>query len=191
MGHKRSKTNARPWEQMDLMGLGQGVGGRHTPTITQPGGGGYLNGCTPPKVALEEKTAQKKFGKILRFAPVGQNSDKPVDSRELALLDELDSMGLSRVMLQIAHTIGFDNFMAMWQILDGSYEAMADNDSGIYIRLQRLSAYRRFQRNRFIEAMAVVGMTHPEIAKSVKRDLGEKVSDRHLRRLMKPAKVAA
>jgi hypothetical protein len=92
-------------------------------------------------------------------------------------------------MLQIAHAIGFDNFMSMWRILDSSYEAIAENDSGIYIRLQRLSAYRRYQRNRFIEAMAAMGMSQQEISQSVKRDLGEKVSDRHIFRLMAGGRV--
>ena len=107
--------------------------------------------------------------------PIGENRTQPADAREAALLDELDAMGLSRVMLQIAHTIGFDRFMAMWRILDGAHEAIADNDSGIYIRLQRLSAYKRYQRNRFIEALAAMGMSQPQIALSVKRDLGENV----------------
>jgi hypothetical protein len=93
------------------------------------------------------------------------------------------------VMLQVAHAIGFDNFMAMWAILDGSYEAIADNDSGIYIRLQRMSAYKRYQRNRFIEAMVTMGSSHTEISQSVKRDLGEEVSDRHIWRLMTGGRV--
>jgi hypothetical protein len=116
-------------------------------------------------------------------------TNSQLDPREAALLSELDAMGLSRVMLQVAQTIGFDNFMAMWQILDGSHEAIADNDSGIYIRLQRMSAYKRYQRNRFIEAMAAMGMSQPEISRSVKRDLGEKVSDRHIWRLMAGGRV--
>ncbi len=112
-----------------------------------------------------------------------------MDPREAALLDELDAMGLSRVMLQVAHAIGFDNFMAMWRILDSSYESIADNDSGIYVRLQRLSAYRRYQRNRFIEAMVGMGLSQPEISRAVKRDLGEEVSDRHIWRLMAGGRV--
>lgn len=105
------------------------------------------------------------------------------------MLDELDAMGLSRVMLQVAHAIGFDSFMTMWRILDGAHEAIAENDSGIYIRLQRLSAYRRYQRNRFIEAMAAMGLPHAEISHLVKRELGEKVSDRHIWRLMSGGRV--
>jgi len=112
-----------------------------------------------------------------------------VNPREAALLEELDAMGLSRVMLQVAHAIGFDNFMAMWRILDGAYETLTDNESGIAVRLPRLAAYKRYQRNRFIEAMAAMGKTQPEISRSVHRELGEKVSDRHIWRLMAGSRV--
>lgn len=186
MADRRSGTAAQGWDQLDLLDPGHGVGGRQGPGHGPEGGGGYLNGCTPPEVP---KGARKKFSKISRFALRAEIGTAPADPREAALLEELDAMGLSRVMLQIAHTIGFDNFMAMWRILDGAHEAIADNDSGIYIRLQRLSAYRRYQRNRFIEAMAAIGMSHPEISLSVKRDLGEKVSDRHIWRLMAGGRV--
>lgn len=179
MGHKRSDTAAQGWDQLNLLPHEQGVGGRQGIGHDQPGGGGYLNGCTPPEVC--QRPLKKNFADFL--------ANSQLDPREAALLSELDAMGLSHVMLQIAQTIGFDNFMAMWRILDGSYEAMADNDSGIYIRLQRLSAYKRFQRNRFIEAMAAMGMSQPEISRSVKRDLGEKVSDRHIWRLMAGGRV--
>jgi hypothetical protein len=66
---------------------------------------------------------------------------------------------------------------------------MTDSGSGIALRLQRLSAYKRYQRNRFIEAMASMGMSQPEISRSVRRDLGEKVSDRHIWRLMAGSRV--
>lgn len=91
-------------------------------------------------------------------------------------------------MLQVAHAIGFENFMSLWRILDGAPETWTDNESGIELRLPRLSAYKRYQRNRFIEAMAAMGMSQPEISRSVRRDLGEKVSDRHIWRLMAPGR---
>jgi hypothetical protein len=179
MGEKRSGTRAQAWDQLDLLPADPGVGARQGQGHGLAGGGGYLNGCTPSKVG------QRRLKKIAK-----NFSQKPeVDPREASLLDELDAMGLSSVMLNVARTIGFDNFMAMWRILDGAHEAISENDSGIYIRLQRLSAYRRYQRNRFIEAMAGMGMSHPEISWSVKRDLGEEVSDRHIWRLMAGGRV--
>jgi hypothetical protein len=179
MDELRSAGAAGTRLQLDLFGPAPGVGARQGEEAAQPGGGGYLDGCTPSEVG---QRGLKKIAKNFSQNPA-------LDPREAALLDELDAMGLSRVMLQIAHTIGFDNFMAMWRILDTSYEAIAENDSGIYIRLQRLSAYRRYQRNRFIEAMAAMGMSQQEISQSVKRDLGEKVSDRHIFRLMAVGRV--
>lgn len=188
MGHKRSRKHAQPWAQLDLLDGGHGVGARQPGSAAQPGGGGYLNVCTPPEVA---KGIEKKIAKNFRFPQTEKFGQAAVDPREMALLDELEAMGLSRVMLQIAHAIGVDHFMAMWQILDSSYEAMMDNDSGIYIRLQRLSAYRRYQRNRFIEAMAAMGKSQPEISRMVKRELGESMTDRHIFRLMSKGKVPA
>jgi hypothetical protein len=179
MGEKRTGLHAQAWSQLDLIEPGHGVGARQGQGHGQAGGGGYLSGCTPPEGGQRgPKKIAKKF-----------SANPDLDPREAALLDELDAMGLSRVMLQVAHKIGFDNFMEMWRILDASYEAIADNDSGIYIRLQRLNAYRRYQRNRFIEAMAAVGLSQPEISRSVKRDLGEEVSDRHIWRLMAGGRV--
>lgn len=192
MGERRSGSRAQtnPWAQRDLWtdtavgehGCGQpGVGARQGQGKAQPGGGGYLDVCTPPKVGQGDlKKIARKF-----------SARTDLDPREAALLDELDAMGLSSVMLRVAHAIGFDNFMAMWRVLDGSHEAIADNDSGIYVRMPRLNAYRRYQRNRFIEAMAGVGMSHPEISRAVKRDLGEEVSDRHIWRLMAGGRIKA
>lgn len=100
-------------------------------------------------------------------------------------------MGLSTTMLQVAAEIGFDNFMAMWEILDRAPEALTDTESAIHLRLPRLQAYRRYQRNRFVEALAAAGWTQPEIRAKVKAELGEKLSDRHMRRLMQSHRVRA
>lgn len=100
-------------------------------------------------------------------------------------------MGLSSVMLQVAAQIGFDAFMAMWQILDLAPDALTDSESAIHVRLPRLQAYRRYQRNRFVEALAAAGWTQPEIREKVKAELGEELSQRHTRRLMASRRVRA
>lgn len=179
MGERRSGGAAHAGDQLDLWAPDPGVGARHARDDAAGGGGGYLSGCTPPEVGLR---GSKKIARKLL-------ADGKADPREAALLGELEAMGLSSVMLQVACTIGFDNFMAMWAILDSSYEAIAENDSGIYIRLQRLKSYKRYQRNRFIESLVALGMTQQEIALSVKWDLGEEVSDRHIWRLMAGGRV--
>lgn len=182
MRHKRSGTAAQGWLQPDL----PGVEGRQACTPDPAGGGGYLYGCNPSEVA---KGAQKNFAKFRKILPMADSAVRQFDAREAALLDELDAMGVSRVMLQVAHAIGFENFMTMWRILDAAHETWTDNESGLQLRMQRLAAYKRYQRNRFIEAMAAMGMSQPEISRSVQRDLGEKVSDRHIWRLMAPGRV--
>lgn len=188
MRHRRSGGAAQGWQQLDLMGDVPGVGARHGHGHSTAGGGGYRNGCTPTEVA---HGARKKIAKISRFAPVGEFGARQLDDREKALLAELDAMGLSRVLLQVAHAIGFDAFMVAWRILDAAPETWTDSESGIQLRMPRLTTYKRYQRNRFIEAMAAIGMTQPEIARAVARDLGEKVSDRHIWRLMAAGRVKA
>lgn len=178
MRDRRSGGPAQAWEQLDLVPPApdhrQGVGGRHGPGPDPAGGGGYLNERKGPGLSgREKKTA---FRKVER-AGGG-------DPREEALLAELDAMGLSRVLLTVADAIGFDNFMEAWRILDAAGEALADNESGIYLRMPRLAAYKRYQRNRFIEALADLGLSQPEILARVKKDLGEEISARHTRRLM-------
>jgi hypothetical protein len=106
------------------------------------------------------------------------------DLHEASMLGELDAMGVSRVMQQVARAIGFDNYMTMWRILDSDEDTWTDSESGLQLRMQRLAAYKRYQRNRLIAAMAVKGMSRPEISRVVLRDLGEKISERHMQRLM-------
>jgi hypothetical protein len=144
-------------------------------------GGGYLDECTGSEL---QPRAPKKFAAI---AVSGAGTAEQI--REAQLLTELDAMGLSSVMLQVAAQIGFDNFMAMWQVLDNAPEV--EHESAIVIRLPRLQAYRRYQRNRFVEALAAAGWTQPEIREKVKAELGEKLSQRHTRRLMASRRVRA
>lgn len=193
MSRKRSARPARMWVQAELLPFdlaspapAQGVGGRQATPLPSRRGGGYLNGCTASEVGQGPNAPRKKFAK---FALSGAGA--PDQIREAQLLFELDAMGLSTTMLQVAAEIGFDNFMAMWQILDRAPEALTETESAIHVRLPRLQAYRRYQRNRFVEALAAAGWTQPEIRAKVKAELGEKLSDRHMRRLMQSHRVRA
>lgn len=190
MSQKRSGRPARVWVQHDLLppdfGLAssaQGVGARQAHPSPSRRGGGYLDECNGSELSPR---AQKKF------AGIGvSGAGRPEQIREAQLLTELDAMGLSSVMLLVAAEIGFDNFMAMWQILDRAPEVLTDNESAIMLRLPRLQAYRRYQRNRFVEALAAAGWTQPEIREKVKAELGENLSQRHTRRLMASRRVRA
>lgn len=186
MRERRSAFDAQTWQQGELipkeshsLAPGQGVGGRRGQSTLSPGGGGYLNDCTGSEVG---NWPRKKIADLALKPAV----DSP---RERALLAELAAMGLSNALLTVASAIGFDAFMTMWQILDQSDELLSDSGSRILARLPRLSAYRRYQRNRFVELLASMGLSQPEIRNKIKRELGEEISNRHTRRLMASRRV--
>lgn len=153
MDEKRSATPAGA--QLDWVDLvhGQGVGARHSTVTAPPGGGGYLDECTPSQLWEE------------------------------ARLRELAEMGLPQVWLDVAREIGYDPFMRMWRVLDSAVELRSDSESMIEVQLRRFSSFQRYQRNRFIEALVNMGLSTTEIQNRVKRELGEELSVRHLVRL--------
>lgn len=151
------------------------MGGRQAPPDPSDGGGGYLDECTTPEVAHQPPE---------NFAHL---ADLP--ERERLLIGELYAMGLSRVLLRLAETIGFDVFMEVWGVLESSPEVHHDASAGLRLQMPRLAAYRRYQRNRFVEALAVAGMSEAEIRATVKSRLGESISDRHTRRLMRAGRI--
>lgn len=188
---KRSGRRARVWVQYDLLpfdplpGLApRGVGARQPGAEASRAGGGYLNERNGSKV--QDGQARKDFAGIPASGAGG-----PDQIREAMMLTELDAMGLSSTALQVSARIGFDNFMTLWQLLDMLPETWSENESAILWRLPRLQAWRRYQRNRFVETLATAGWTQPEIRARVKQDLGEDLSDRHMRRLMASARVRA
>lgn len=155
----------RAWhasQQLDWVGHDdtQGVGARQ-PDAHDPGrGGGYLDECITPQVWADVK------------------------------LRELADMGLPRVFLDIAQAIGYDNFLTMWKILDADYDRR-DNTDGrmIEIELRRFRSFRRYQRNRFIEALAPF-MGCDAIRTKVLAELGEDLTLRHVRKLVKKRRIA-
>ena len=100
-------------------------------------------------------------------------------------------MGLPGVWLAVAREAGYDKFMAIWRILDAAIEMRSDSDSMIEVQLRRFGSFRRYQRNRFIEALANLGCTDKEIRGRVKRELGEDLSLSHIYRLAAPRRVRA
>lgn len=132
---------------------GQGVGARHRHEPGPQGGGGYLDECTPSELWQEAK------------------------------FRELFDMGLPAVWLEIAHDLGYDAFMRLWRRLDAAAEMRSDAESMIEVQLRRYSSFLRFQRNRFIETLVDMGVSHREIRERVRRDIGEELSPSHIRRL--------
>lgn len=155
----------RAWDasqQVDWVGHddAQGVGARQ-PEVHAPGrGGGYLDECTTPQVWEDVKF------------------------RELA------DMGLPLVWLEVARAIGYDNFIKMWKILDADYERK-DNTDGrmIELEMRRFRSFRRYQRNRFIEALAPF-LDNAAIRVRVYQELGENLSLNHVKRLANRRRIA-
>lgn len=140
---------------------GQGVGARQAERPTRRRGGGYLDECSG------------------------------LDLWEGARIRELADMGLPSFWIAVAREIGYSNFMAMWRILDGAVETRSESESMIEVQLRRFASFKRYQRNRFIEALANVGLDEREIQGRVKGDLGEELSLSHIYRLARRRRVTA
>lgn len=59
----------------------------------------------------------------------------------------------------------------------------------IEVQLRRIASFHRFQRNRFIEALAATGMVDRQIQAALEHQLGEKLSLSHISRLAAPRRV--
>lgn len=138
---------------------GEGVGARQGGGLPAAGGGGYLDECTPAELWAD------------------------------ARLRELADMGLPKVWLEIAHDLGYEAFMRMWRRLDAAVELRSEAESMIEVQLRRYSSFQRYQRNRFIEALADMGLTGRQIRERVSADIGENLSISHIRRIVKPRRV--
>lgn len=160
--HEKRSGNAAG-AQLDWVGHapGQGVGARQGRARGGRRGGGYLNECTPSELWEEAK------------------------------IRELAEMGLPGFWLEVVREIGFDRFILLWRRLDREASMRADSDSMILVQLRRFSSYERYQRNRFIEALAGMGLSPADIRARVLSDLGEELSDRHILRLSARRRVRA
>lgn len=164
MSEKRSPGNgSRPRGGAGQAGA-QGVGGRQEAAPRAAGGGGYLDICGAPGF---KRTAAAAF---------------PADPR----LDELRQIGLPYRWLQVAQSIGVDAFLITWQILD---QENRDGGGGARARFRvpMFSRYLRFQRNRYVRTLAESGKRVHEIQQSVRLQLCEELSERHIARIISPA----
>lgn len=137
-----------------------GVGGRLGETPPSPWGGGYQDNC-----------------KILNFS---DRTEKKRDPR----LNELHEMGLQRVWLEVAESIGVDAMLAMWRILSGDPSSIGD-DGRILVPIRSYSAYLRYQRNRYIETMTSMGLSPDEIRRRLREQTGEEITNRHILRIQR------
>lgn len=97
-------------------------------------------------------------------------------------------MGIQAPWLRIAEAIGPDAFLTVWRIADT--EPMFRLTGGaaergyLQMRLRPFKAWHRYQRNRYIEALAGSGKSPAEIQEAVRLNLCEKISLRHISTLM-------
>lgn len=160
MNEKRSSTDGNAQIPLFAQPPADGVGGRQPRTPPVPRGGGYPETCTVFKFSGKKNATR--------------------DPR----LDELRRMGLQRVWLEVAETIGVDNFLAMWRVLDVD-PACGHAEGYLKITLKHYRSFLRYQRNRFIETLAAAGCTEDEIQVRLRAQLCETVSLRHIKRLAK------
>jgi predicted phage tail protein len=90
---------------------------------------------------------------------------------------------LSRPWLEVAACIGPRRFLEVWRLLDR--EELIEQEGRLRLSIPRFRQYLRYQRNRYIQALAADGHSAPEIAARLKRQLGERISIKHISRLMK------
>lgn len=139
----------------------EGVGGRHGSRPPAMQGGGYQDICTTANTSLEKKC----------------------DAR----LVELREVGLSRAWLTVAEVIGVDAFLDAWKVLDQQAAHINPGQREIYVPL--FASYLRFQRNRFILALADHGTSVDEIRRQVRTVLCEDISARHITRIVAKLKI--
>lgn len=144
----------------------------------------------PPDPAAEPGVAEGRPGRPRRprrggsYPGASGAPDLPADIR----LRELEEIGLQRIWLTVAQQIGVDNFFAMWKLLSTRPELIND-DNQIEIRLRRFASYQKYQRNRYIETLVRAGMKPSEVRQVIRRDLGENLTDRHVQRLCRNARL--
>jgi len=139
---------------------GYGVGARHGLTASPAGQGGYLNICN-----------SDRFSK----------KNAPCDDSRLA---ELREIGLASHWLDVAASIGVDNFLTMWAILSNC-DAVQDEKHYAYV--PRYSVWIRYQRNRVIMSLHADGLLPKEIRVRIWEDLNESVSVDHIKRIISKA----
>lgn len=164
MNEKRNSTPETA--QPDLFGLPPTPppGARQAPPTPPAGGGGYLSTCGFQN--FEPDTASDP-----RFA-------------------ELKSLGLPAAWLIVAESVGVDAFLEIWRRLSSEeFSEYVRRDTGgtRMPTLRSFDSWLRYQRNRYVAALAKRGMTTEEVRRAVQRNLRESLDDRHVFKLMKKA----
>jgi hypothetical protein len=139
----------------------RGVGARHRTSLRPIRGGGYQDICT-----------------------VSQIRPRSTDAR----LQELEAIGISDPWLSIARTVGVDQFLAIWEILDAENAGVARGGrQKVRVWIPLYATYLRHQRNRYIKQLAAESLRPQQIQKRVRSELCEHISLRHIARIIAAA----
>lgn len=138
-----------------------GVGGRQAKKCLSSEGGGYLDNYR--FMEFEKNTLPKKADPRLIY---------------------LRKIGLNATLQKIANSIGFDNFLKMWAILDKDKSAHTDSGA-INLHIRSFKAWQRFERERLVKALSSEGYSAREISEFVKDQFGEKLHHSYISRLIR------
>jgi hypothetical protein len=97
-------------------------------------------------------------------------------------LAELLAMGVGAVWLPVASRIGYEAFVAMWEVLSSS-DQVADDRYRVCV--PRFGTYLRYQRNQLIRTMHADGLSPSEIRSELQRLVGETLGRNHITRILK------
>jgi len=160
----RSSTN----RITDNSDQAEGVGGRLENANIPTEGGGYLDTCSNSELALLKKIAP------------------PGDPR----LNMLHDIGLADHWIKIADLVGFDHFMTMWMILDEpNVYASSRERKRRRIHVPQYSKFMRFCREKIIVDLSNKGKKPHLIHKILLKDMCERVSVRHIERIIKNSNI--
>lgn len=166
------RSSAGEIAQGDL--FGPWVGARRGLADVPAGGGEYLENCDHPNFSNPAPAPAPDFEKKRR------------DPR----FSELERIGLPRVWLRIAERVGFDAWLDIWRML--SDDESVRHDGGARLpKLRCYSAYSRYQRNRYIEALAAQGMPIDTIHRSLLENLRESLDVTNIKKIANRARLRA
>lgn len=169
---KRSSVNEMKGVGPSMPGGTPGVGGRQAGSPPLAGGGGYLDECNQ---------SEPRLGALQKSRAAANDDPR---------MEDLRAIGLSRRWLQVAEITGFDMFMEIWKTLDADNitchpsERMPEKMVVPYF-----TRYMVYQRNQYIRSLASQGQKPGQIRKILISELCERLSVRHITRIMKEVRI--
>jgi hypothetical protein len=92
-------------------------------------------------------------------------------------------MGLQRAWVRAAEEVGVDAVLTIWRILDADPASSYDGTT-LRVPLRAWRTFLRYERNRYIDSLRSFGLSPREIQKRLVKQLGERISISHIRRVM-------